>query len=210
MRAVPASMTRPSRRGVAALLVLAVHGLLVLAWVARPPPVEPAAVQPATWLRLLPAEPRPASEAPAPAALPAPRAARPIPAPQSITAPATPPADVAINSSPPAQDIPAAPVPAASATTPAVTPLDLRLPSGAQRGSPPAGPAPQARPRSVESTLSRDLATGPLIEEDLGNGRRRFRQGRRCVEVRDARMAQIDPFNQSVSPVPKQTEDCSR
>lgn len=207
-------MTRPSRRGVAALLVLAAHGLLVLAWVARPPPVDPTAVQPATWLRLLPDEPRPVSEAPAPSPTPTLRAARPMPAPQPITVPAAPPADNAITSAPPGTATPSAAVPAASAaapaTTPAASPLDLRLPPGAQRGTPLPGPAPQARPRSVESTLSRDLATGPLIEEDLGNGRRRFRQGQRCVETRDSRMAQIDPFNQSVSPVPKQTEDCSR
>jgi hypothetical protein len=62
----------------------------------------------------------------------------------------------------------------------------------------------------VESKIARGLAAGPLIEEDLGQGRRRFRQGTRCVDVREARMSQIDPFNQSVAGIPKQVEDCRR
>jgi hypothetical protein len=49
-----------------------------------------------------------------------------------------------------------------------------------------------------------------LREESLGQGRIRLRQGQRCVELRDARMAQIDPFNQRISPIPKQAEDCAR
>jgi hypothetical protein len=62
----------------------------------------------------------------------------------------------------------------------------------------------------VESTIARDFDNGPMVEEDLGQGRRRFRQGRRCVEVRDSRMAQVDPIGQSGGGIPKQAEDCSR
>lgn len=105
-------------------------------------------------------------------------------------------------------DLPAAPRAAASARAPRT--LDLALPPRAQRGETAAPSPPSARPRSVEATLERALGNGPLIEENLGNGRLRLRRGRDCVELRDSRMAQIDPFNQSVSPIPKQAEDCSR
>jgi hypothetical protein len=97
---------------------------------------------------------------------------------------------------------------AASARTPRA--LDLSLPPRALRGEAAAPSPPSTRSRSVEATLERALGNGPLIEENLGNGRLRLRRGRNCVDLRDSRMAQVDPFNQSVSPIPKQAEDCSR
>jgi hypothetical protein len=200
---------RPSRRGLAVAAVLLLHLLVLLSW--RLDPAAPVALPatPTSWLRLLPAPPAPVAEPPdrllpTPPAPPT-RAVQPA-APQAITLPA--PVEAGPNSTAAA---PALPAPAATgAASAAPQALDLRLPAPALRGAGLPRPPAENRPRSVESTLSRDLADGPLVEEDLGNGRKRFRQGRRCVEVRDSRMAQVDPFNQSVSPVPKQVEDCSR
>ncbi|MBT9487973.1 MAG: hypothetical protein IV093_10740 [Rubrivivax sp.] len=200
---------RPPRRGLVVAAVLLLHLLVLVSW--RLGPAAPAALPavPTSWLRLLPATPAPVAEPPdrllptSPA-----RPTRPVQpaAPQAITLPA--PVEAGPTSTAPA---PALPAPAATgAAGAAPPPLDLRLPPPPLRGAAPLRPPAENRPRSVESTLSGDLANGPLIEEDLGNGRRRFRQGRRCAEVRDSRAAQIDPFNQSVSPVPKQVEDCSR
>jgi hypothetical protein len=128
---------------------------------------------------------------------------------QPITLPLTQgltlPSAQAIN---PPPDLPVAPQAAASARTPRT--LDLKLPPRTLRGEAAAPLPPSARPRSVEATLERALGNSPLIEENLGNGRLRLRRGRDCVELRDSRMAQVDPFNQSVSPIPKQAEDCSR
>lgn len=101
--------------------------------------------------------------------------------------------------------------PASAAASAPQRPLDLTLPPVARRGDTPRLPTPAPRPRSVESGIARALEDGPLVQENhLGNGRIRLRQGRRCVELRDAHMARIDPFNQSVNPIPKQGEDCSR
>jgi len=123
------------------------------------------------------------------------------PPPQGFT-----PANTQAIGTPP--DLPAASHAAASARTPRA--LDLTLPPRTLRGEAAAPSPPSARPRSVEATLERALGNGPLVEENLGNGRLRLRRGRDCVELRDSRMAQVDPFNQSVSPIPKQAEDCSR
>jgi hypothetical protein len=41
---------------------------------------------------------------------------------------------------------------------------------------------------------------GRWIEEDLGEGRRRFRRGDTCVMTYASRIAHIDPFNESVKP----------
>jgi len=119
------------------------------------------------------------------------------------------------------------PTPAKADTPPGVEPTDpARSAGGTGPGSPPmlrldlppsplrspSGPSPLAapRPRSVESRLAQGLTSTPLREEAMGNGRVRLRQGDRCVDLRDARMAQIDPFNRSGHPIPKQAEDCAR
>ena len=165
-------------------------------------------VQPALNVRLLPApEPTPrAVESPVQRR---PMLARPAPAREPVTQAITIPAiePMSPDAAPETPTDGAAPSAAPAASAP---PLDLRLPPSALRGAGPATTRAEPKPRSVESQLSNDLADGPLREEALGNGRLRLRQGRRCVELRDSRMAQIDPFNQSVSPIPKQAEDCSR
>lgn len=169
---------------------------------------ETTPVQPALSVRLLPApEPRPK-----PATVPGLRRTgptRPAPAREPMTQAITVPAIGPVNGDE-ASDLPGIGAPSPTPRATPALPLDLRLPPPELRGAGPATPRAEPKPRSVESQLSNDLADGPLREEALGNGRLRLRQGRRCVELRDARMAQIDPFNQSVSPLPKQAEDCSR
>ena len=133
------------------------------------------------------------------------RAAAPIQAAAPAPGTSREPVIEAISSPPPT---PAPTQAAASASEPGR--LDLSLPPRAARGSAATPTVPSARPRSVEAILDRGLAQSPLIEESLGNGRLRIRRGRDCIDLRDTRMAQIDPFNQSVSPIPKQAEDCQR
>jgi hypothetical protein len=183
------------------MLVLALHLLLLLLQPAPPPARQgPTTPQAVLQLRLIAPPPTmPVPEADPPAARQAPRAA-------AIAADPFGPAE------PLAITVPPLPAPHASApVAPAPpSPLDLRLPAPALRGVAPPSPAPESRPRSVESTLERDFGGAPLVQENLGDGRIRLRKGRRCLEFRDARIAQLDPFNQSVRPVPKQVEDCSR
>lgn len=213
-------------RRTASALVLGLHlALLTAWWDHRTPPRGGATVTTApqvSWLRLLPAMAAPPDPAnPAPNPLPPASRRQPSAAPQAIRPPQPLPTQA-----PPAPGVAEAaqdrdrtdtaggtPAASGSAARPARAdprPLDLRLPPPERRGSAPPGPRPTPAEISVESKIARGLANGPLVEEDLGQGRRRFRQGTRCIETRDARMAQIDPFNQSVSGIPKQAEDCSR
>lgn len=101
-----------------------------------------------------------------------------------------------------------------SASAPETGSLDLRL---RRQAVPLAGTRQQAlddpRANSAQPTVESRIAdavggTGPVTIEDLGGGRRRLRQGNRCVEVHDARIASIDPFNESVRPSPKQAKAC--
>jgi hypothetical protein len=204
-------MIRRTRWGFA-IGVCLTHLILLRTCEAPASRVEPTPEQPALNVRLLP-EPNPESVpdmAPVERRSTSARLPRPAPAREPITQAITIPAIGPMSP----DNGPAAPADGAAASSPAPTasapPLDLRLPPPALRGAGPASTRAEPKPRSVESQLSNDLADGPLREEALGNGRLRLRQGRRCVELRDARMAQIDPFNQSVSPIPKQGEDCSR
>jgi hypothetical protein len=87
-------------------------------------------------------------------------------------------------------------------------PLDLRLPSAGM------GPAAAMAPQSVRSQALNDPRSNlraPLLEErianattrndklqeeDRGEGRKRVRQNGRCVDVYQARIAQIDAMNE--------------
>lgn len=195
----------------------ALHLLVLLLWPARPTGrVQPAQDQAPLVVQLLtapairpapPRDPLPDLRRPAapmlswrPPALAVPTVALPV-----VEPPVGLPADAASptgasHAAPPVSGI----LPAPS------TPLDLTLPPAAARR--PASPRPPdtPRPRSVEQRLAQGLASAPLREEARGDGRVRLRKGQGCVDLRDARMAQIDPFNQSVNPIPKQAEDCAR
>jgi hypothetical protein len=165
---------------------------------------DPAPAQPPLSVRLLSA-PEPVATPAQPRFLPPRWAPAREPRTQAITIPTLD--AVRRDDAPPP---PAAAAASAANRGTAAPPLDLRLPPAETRGAGPVIAPAAPRPQGIESRLSTDLATGPLREQSLGQGTLRLRQGRRCVELRDANIARIDPFNQSVSPVPKQAEDCSR
>jgi hypothetical protein len=198
-----ASPRQPRAAGVGIVLALHAALLLGLSLALRPqtalhpsgPPTLPLTVRLLEMPRLLrqTAQPDEAPSARRPAA-PLPRA---LPAPiGAITLPAEPPAEPA-----------SAPQPVAHSERP----IDLQL----RRQAVPRTAADLARddPRAnsvrpnFEQRLSNALDTR-VIEQDLGNGRGRFRQGDRCVEVHDSRSAQIDPFNPSAATTPKGAMPC--
>ncbi len=98
----------------------------------------------------------------------------------------------------------------AAARTPA---LRLSLPRGAAGPRNPALDDPRANTRShgLEARLAATLggADGPITEERLSDGTLRLRRGSRCVLVRPSRQAQIDPFNESISPKARGVESCN-
>lgn len=68
---------------------------------------------------------------------------------------------------------------------------------------------PAAR-RSLESRLQAALgsADGPMVESVLADGSVMLRRGSLCVIARPNRAGKLDPFNQSVSPPPRQVDRC--
>ena len=167
---------------------------------------EPAAAQPLSQpLRTLP--PRlpmraPLRPTPWPADDAVPRQSGPVP----VSVPVTPakPAEALADVSEPAQ---AAPPPRPSA-------LDLRL---SRAASAPLSPAAQAvadpRANSVHKGFAEKLADAlgrdeRTTEEARGDGRIRVRRGADCVDVREARSAQLDPISQSTRPTPRLAEAC--
>ena len=92
--------------------------------------------------------------------------------------------------------------------------LDLRLPraaSGAQLPSAQAtnDPRSNSERKSVGDVLAGALGSDDrLIEEARGDGRLRVRKGASCVDVRPARGAELNPFEQSVRPIPRLVEAC--
>lgn len=167
---------------------------------------------PVTWLRLLPVQPPPPTSPPTAVApeAPAVRAARssakrpaaetPAPGPPPAAAPELAPAPQAITLPPPAPP----------------TPLILALPpsragSAAEARAPALrDPRANSRPTRGATDALRALAGDPRLREETlaGEGRRRVHAGGGCVEVHTARAAQLDPFNQSVSPLPAQIRPC--
>ena len=92
--------------------------------------------------------------------------------------------------------------------------LDLRLQRAA---SAPLSPAAQAvadpRANSVHQSFAEKLADAlgrdeRTTEEARGDGRIRVRKGADCVDVREARGAQLDPIGQSTRPTPRLAEAC--
>jgi hypothetical protein len=208
---MPGRDSRGGSRFGAALLVLAAHAMLW--WILRPgqpaPSVAPPEPPTISWLRL-PPEPRaePARATPEAPLRPAATGTRPVPAPVA-PAGAAPPAPTTRSPEPQAITLPPAP-----AEPP---PLILALPPR------PAGSAPDrqeqmrrdpranSRPaRGATDALQALGDPGPRMEEEVlaGEGRRRNRMGRICMEVHQARMEQIDPHNKSTSPLPAQAKGC--
>jgi hypothetical protein len=196
-----------------ALAVAAVHALLGLAMLAsRPPPDRsnlPA--QPALLVWLLPAEvasaQRPAARTEPPSTPVAPLAGtppRPAPVPvqrpvaaQAITLPAA-----------------SAPQPTLAEAPAAAAPLQLDLPrtaSAPERRRHPGLDDPRANtPRkTLEARIAGTMGGDDrLVEEMLGDGRLRYRQGADCILVQPSRAALVDPFNQSATPIPRMVGPC--
>lgn len=97
-------------------------------------------------------------------------------------------------------------------------PLDLRWrgEAGTSRrafGAPPAMPPAvtteqRIRPTTVERALERATGPTPWIEEDRGEGRRRWRQGTDCLDVAPSRQDTLDPWSRSTRPSPKLVAPC--
>lgn len=157
--------------------------------------------------------------APPGAALPGAPPARPVPRPPSPAAPARPPSRAVAPEAPAPQSgafvapLPAsaaAAAPPAAAPAPSPPPLVLDLPRGAS--APRRSPAlDDTRAQSVRATLESRIATATgeqLVEEDRGNGVRRFRRGTECVDVLPNRDGQLDPFNESFAKKPGTARPC--
>jgi hypothetical protein len=196
-------MPRRAERAALAAIVLLLHLLLWWAWPRSLPPERgtppDAAAQAPLSVRLLKAGPAPAPPA----------------APQATAAPARTAAPRAPASPSPALAItvePTAPPAAAPAETAASAPrqLELTLPSAVasprspslrdQWRSDPRSNTPRA---SVESRIAALNGPDHWEAEPMDATRTRWRRNGKCIEVHVARNAQIDPYNQSVSPTPK-------
>jgi hypothetical protein len=201
-----------SQRRVALVAVLAVHAalftLLGRTWMPRP--TSPAADR--VSVRLIPTTP--ALVRPQPPADPTPRTAKPVSAirpnrPRPVDP--APPQDVPTV----AADTPGNPsgitfAPEAPASQP--RPLDLTV----RRGS---VVAPDSRNQALQDPRSNTPRTTPeqrmsaafdtrVIEESLGDGRRRIRQGSSCVIVTPSRAAQINPFDDRSARTPSLVSPC--
>ena len=200
-------MSRRAGRACLWLAVVGVHALLLLALrsslLPRPRDEAPAAPSVPLVVRLIATLPAiPTAKLPAASQLPqAPRARAPV-----LALPSTV-VGQAITLAPPAVDAPpsAAPVPDTSVK------LDLTLPRRAAAASAPRSMREQllSDPRSntpratVESRVAAVAGSVDIVEERMDATRMRVKQRGGCVEVHVSRNAQIDPFNQSVSPTPK-------
>lgn len=116
-----------------------------------------------------------------------------------------------------------APSMATAASAPAPTPLNLKLPGSAQEraqaSQDPNRPAFAAtqdpRSNSVRPDLGERMAIAlgsdpRRVETITGDGKRRVRQGSLCLDMEQPRMAQLDPFNQSINPTPALNKFCGK
>ncbi|WP_284614658.1 hypothetical protein [Aquabacterium humicola] len=208
---------QPARRLLAIVVALHVLALLVIGQSLKPqrrgapPDAAPVAI---TWLQW------PRVTAPEPAHRDVEQATRPVPAtprrPVAIDAPRTAPTEpVAITVVPDAPPAAAAPASVPSSAPP----LDLRLPSssrnaGAMAARPPAAlaiddPRVRSAPLSGDERLAQAIGTDLRLRESTEpDGTRRFQRGKDCVVARQAREAQLNPFNQSTRPTPRLVTGC--
>lgn len=205
-----------NHRWAARILVVALHAALLAAlWLHRPRSLEPDPARRITTVRLilpqLRVPPPPADGAIRPAPSPA---TRPAIAPQPFTIDAAAPPDASAA----APAAPVTPAAAAAATPePPRTTLRLTLPPGYAASSAAARNPALSDPRSntPRLTLEDRIAdatggAGAWVEEPvdnhslvvgaLGDRRTVMRRGNTCVEVFRSRIADSDPFNNSVAP----------
>ena len=202
---------RLTPRAIALLVVVTLHVMLgaLMVWVAKRPatkPTPPTRVTLTLRPSMRPPVPAPAIRVSPDAATPSRRiAAAPVPrptdshSPQSITPPLEGRSEAA--ASPP--DTPASQPP---------RPLDLTLRrSDVTR--------PGARNPAIDDPRANTARTTPeqrmtatldtrVIEEDLGDGRRRFRQGDQCVIVQPSRIGQLRPFDDAAARSPSLVGAC--
>jgi hypothetical protein len=206
------------RRGaVALLLVIAIH-LALWGWLGSSADWRRARDNPATskapvTLRLLPwrepARSKPTLDADATARSRS--APRPIGAPPRARIDATTTAAPAIGQQ---ADAITAPSPPASQALPASQPppLNLALPPDELRRARSRNPAvDDPRTNTVRTTPEQRMATTldtRVIEEDLGDGRRRLRRGDDCVIVKPSRIGQLMPFNEAAARTPALVGAC--
>ncbi len=221
----PGHPKRPTRPASLALLVLALHALLLAgawrlqAWQDRGP-AAPAQAPLIVWLPGAPRPALPAAKPPEqpeqPQAAPAQRAPatppRALREPQAITWPASP-AEPGLDAvaQPPVSAAPAVPAPAAAGPVP---PLNLALPRGASapwRGRNPALDDPRSNtpPPTLESRIAKALGGVDGIQEfRLEDGSVRFKRGNNCVIARPNRAGALDPFNASAQIRPRLLDSC--
>lgn len=219
---MPAASLRPPRPALALVggMVLLLHALLLVllaslgTWRDRGP-AEKTAPPLTVWLlddkpsaAATPAARVPSTAVQLPSALPRPQRAD---EPGAITVPALP--------TPPAPATPAS-APALVAERPAAAAsdaLNLALPRGALapwRQRNPAlddARANTRRPTHMAALIDRALggdADGPITEEALSDGSRRFRRGSRCVVIHPSQTQRLDPFHSSFSPKPGVVDSC--
>jgi hypothetical protein len=199
------------QRRAALVAVLAAHAalftLLGHSWMLRPPP-NAARVA----VRLIPT---PTPVRPRPPAVPAPRTTSPLPSIHPGRAPPVAPAPALVEP-PVSVDGPGMAsggitvTPEAPASQP--RPLDLSV----RRGSP---VSPEARNPALQDPRSNTARTTPeqrmsaafdthVIEESLGDGRKRIRQGSSCVIVTPSRAAQINPLDEQSARTPSLVSAC--
>lgn len=190
------------------LAVACLHGLLLLALRDAFLPRQPDA---ATTRAVLPLRVRVIEPVPVPVAAPTvapPVAARPVAQTVPTRPPATEPHSGVIGQAVTAAPMAAEAPPAASA--PDTQPLNLGVPRAIAVPARPSmrdqminDPRSNSAHATVESRVAAVVGTDVLVEERMDATRKRVRQHGQCVEVHESRAAQIDPFNQSVSPTPK-------
>ena len=190
------TQAQPERAGVAS----APQKPMVLRWieaVTSVPPVSPAAVKTAP--QTAPAQP--------------PRVAtRAVIQSAPMSTSATPPSEAVV-----APTITAI-TPAPSATSPPpVAPLDLTFRRSASSPTSARSPASLATQDSRANSeranfgdkLAQELGSDSRsTEENMGDGRIRFRSGADCVIAHESRAGQLDPMNQTTRPAPRGTKAC--
>ncbi len=100
---------------------------------------------------------------------------------------------------------------------PSVAPLDLTLRRSASSPTTARNPASLATQDSRANSertsfgekLAQDLGSeSRSTEENLGDGRIRFRSGADCVIVQESRSGQLDPMGQATRPAPRVVKAC--
>ena len=205
-----------TRRGLLVIPVLLLHGAgvwLLLHESLRGRSVAPSAAPVRMVVRALPATATPPSPEPTrPMASPAPTASRDTKKPERAVD-ADPPARAAVSDANQAITPPGPPDAPREAAATRDTALDLRLPRAASGAPPSARATTDPRSNSAHKGFG-DVLAGRLgsddrwIEEARGDGRLRVRKGASCVDVRPARGAELNPFDQSVRPTARLAEAC--